>query len=220
MQVFPDFEEQIPCNSVSDRGVVEVRVFLQVISYFVANGVAAAEKQRAILLRACGASIYRLIRSLVALAKPTDRSFGEPVEFVWTHHNSKPSAIVQRFKFNSCRRRQGETVAMFVAELRRLTKYCEFGASLDDMLRDRLVCGINDERIQRRLLGEPTLTFARALELSQAQESASRYARDLQQKSPAESVHVIRSGKEAESSESEAGLCYRCKGRHAASDCH
>lgn len=108
---------------------------------------------------------------------------------------------------------------MFVAELRRLTEYCDFGASLDDMLRDRLVCGINDERIQRRLLGEPTLTFARALELSQAQESASRYARDLQQKSPAESVHVIRSGKEAESSESEAGLCYRCKGRHAASDC-
>ena len=37
--------------------------------YFVANKVGAAEKQRTILLNACGAATCRLIRSLVAPAK-------------------------------------------------------------------------------------------------------------------------------------------------------
>ena len=187
--------------------------------YFVANGVGAAGKQRAILLSICGATTYRLIRSLVAPDKPSDRSFVELVELVRAHHNPKPSATVQRFKFNSRHRRQGESVVAFVAELRQLTEYCDFGASLDDILCDRLVCGINDERIQQRLLAETNLTFQRAFELAQALEAAARHARDLQQKSPVESIHAIRSRKEAESSDSEEGECYRCKGRHAANNC-
>jgi len=40
------------------------------------------------------------------------------------------------------------------------------------MLRDRLVCGINDPIIQCRLLAEKALTFKTAMELSQGMESA------------------------------------------------
>ena len=40
------------------------------------------------------------------------------------------------------------------------------------MLRDRIVCGINDVRIQRRLLAEPGLSLAKALELALALETA------------------------------------------------
>ena len=113
-------------------------------------------------------------------------------------------------------------MATFVAELRRLTKYCDFGITLEDMLRDRLVCGVNDDRIQRRLLSELNLTFARAFELAQALESAEKHAKDLQQKQPSASIMAIRTKKETgdmESSDSDGGLCYRCKGRHAASTC-
>ncbi len=85
--------------------------------------------------------------------------FEELVALVRDHHNRKPSVIVQRFRFNTGLRRQGETVAAFVAELRQLTKHCDIGISLDDMLRDRLVCGIEDSRIQRCLLAGPELVF-------------------------------------------------------------
>ena len=38
-----------------------------------------------------------------------------------------------------------ESVAAFVTELRALAKHCNYHAdSLDSLLRDRLVCGIND----------------------------------------------------------------------------
>ena len=58
---------------------------------------------------------------------------------------------------------------MFVADLRKLTEYCEFGDSLNDMLRGRLVYCINHERIQQRLLSEgssPSLQKALDIALS------------------------------------------------------
>ena len=66
-----------------------------------------------------------------------------------------------------------ESVAKFVAELRRLSAFCEFGTTLNDMLRDRLICGINDSRMQRSLLAaEKDLTFKDAFAKAQAMESA------------------------------------------------
>ena len=59
---------------------------------------------------------------------------------------------MQRFKFNTRFRKPGESIASHVAELRSLSEHCDFKSTLEEMLRDRLVCGINDEQIQRRLL--------------------------------------------------------------------
>ena len=65
-----------------------------------------------------------------------------------------------------------ESVAAYLAELKTLSEHCSFGDSLDDMLRDRIVCGIQDQRAQRRLLAEPDLTLKRVFEVAQAIESA------------------------------------------------
>ena len=75
----------------------------------------------------------------------------------------KPSAIVQQLKFNTRSQQPGETIAMFLAELRHLSEHCEFRLTLDERLRDRLVCGVRDIRIQRRLLAEPKLILKQAL---------------------------------------------------------
>ena len=70
----------------------------------------------------------------------------------------------------------------FVAGLCRLSEYWQFASTLDDMLRDRLVCGIRDNHLKQRLLAETDLTFQKALDISQAIEAAERNARDLQAK--------------------------------------
>ena len=54
---------------------------------------------------------------------------------------------------------------MYLSELRALAQWCKFGDTLDDMLRDRLVCGVNEETIQRRLLAESGLTLKRPSKL-------------------------------------------------------
>ena len=105
--------------------------------FFLANGIEEEERQRSILLSVCGAKTYKLIRNLATPRKPGDLSFKELVTLVQEHHNPKPSVIVQRFKFHTHSRKEGVSVAAFVAELRQLSEYCEFGPVLDDMLRDR-----------------------------------------------------------------------------------
>ena len=118
----------------------------------------------------------------MAPTKPTDRTFADLVKIVKNHQQPPPPTIVQRFYFNTCIQEMEETVSEFVAGLRRLSECCQFAATLDDMLRDRLVCGIRDRRLQLRLLAETDLTFQKALDISQAIEAAERNARDLQSK--------------------------------------
>ena len=79
-------------------------------------------------------------------------------------------------------------MAQFVTELKRLSEYCSFGETLDDMLRDRLVCGVRDSRLQRRLLTEKDLTFAKAFELAKLAELAERSAGKVQAVFPCQGI--------------------------------
>ena len=97
------------------------------------------------------------------------------------HFNPTPSETVQRSKFHSRVRRPEETIAAFVADLRSLAEFCNFGSSLDDMLRDRIVCGVNNRKIQQTLLSEKTLTLKKALEVAQGWETAAKNAKVLSQ---------------------------------------
>ena len=115
-----------------------------------------------------------------------------------------------------------EGIAKYVAELRRMTEHCKFGDSLD-MIRDRLVCGINNEKIQRRLLAEPELTYKRAVELSLAMESASKHVEDLGAKRAFAEVEdptkIHRINNREANQKSSPSDCYRCGGNHAANSC-
>ena len=48
------------------------------------------------------------------------------------------------------------------------------------MLRDLIVCGCNDKRLQWKLFPETDLDFNKALKIAQAIETAEREAKDLQ----------------------------------------
>jgi len=121
------------------------------------NEITEATKKHAIFLSSVGASMYALLRSLVAPSKPGEKSFAELITTLSNHFQPAPSPIVERFKFHSRSRKPGESVADFVAELRRLSEHCKFENTLNDMIRDRLVCGIDDDALQKRLLAEPDL---------------------------------------------------------------
>ena len=90
-------------------------------------------------------------------AGPADASFKDIVKLLTEHYQPKPSRVVQCYLFNSCIHKQGESVAIYVAELKHLSEHCEYAATLNDMVCDHLVCGINDSHIQCRLLAEPDL---------------------------------------------------------------
>ena len=87
--------------------------------------------------------------------------------------------IAERFHFHCRQQAAGESVANYVAELRKLALHCQFGPYLMEALRDRLVCGLRSETQQKRLLAEHELTFYRALAIAQSMEAADRDAHTL-----------------------------------------
>ena len=192
--------------------------------YFTANDIVGGDKQRAILLSSVGASTYQLIRNLISPEKPMEKSFDEIVKVIAVHHQPPPSMIVQRFTFNSRCRRSGESISSYIAELRKLSEQCEYGDSLKDMLRDRLVCGIDDQRMQRRLLQEVKLTFTQARDMVLAMEAADRNAHELEQAMPPGTVHELSDDsrcqfKGGSRGGSGASSCYRCGGKHVVDKC-
>ena len=186
--------------------------------YFAVNDVDNAGKQRKILLSGCGAPTYQLIRNLLAPVKPTDKSFYELVKLVKDHHQPPPSEIVQRFSFHSRTRRNGESVSAFVAQLRKLAEYCAFGDTLSDMLRDCIVCSINDQEVQRRLLAETRLTHDKAFALAQALEAADKSAKELEK---GLGIHAVfpHTRPRGTTPSSHKQKCYQCGGtNHASQD--
>ena len=188
--------------------------------YFAANEIKDANKQRAIQLSVCGSKTYGLIRDLLQPQKPGDVELKEILEKLENHFSPKPSVIVERFKFHSRSRLEGENIAEFVTGLRRLSEHCKFGTTLEDMLRDRLVCGISDDRIQRRLLGERELTFEKAVEIATATKMASRNVMDLGGKMPSSDNNVNKVEEEIAPPKFQPKReCYCCGGNHDPSSC-
>ena len=178
-----------------------------------------AAKRRSTFLSVVGPSSYKLLRSILAPVKPSEKTFEELTEVLKTHYNPPPSEVMQRFRFNTRSRKPGESVATYVAELRRLAEFCDYGVTLDKMIRDRLVSGINDDNIQKKLLSEPRLTYTRALEIAQGAKEAEKNLREMrtprrerdvagvETTNKPEPVHRI-SGKQLRKPSS--GCCYCC----------
>ncbi len=150
--------------------------------YFVANGIDAEVKKVAVLLTMVGAKAYSLMSNLVAPAKPSTKTYAELVAAMRGHLKPRPLTIAERFKFHRRNQREGESVPQYVAELRQLADRCKFEGHLDQALRDRLVCGLRQEAIQRRLLTMEGLTLAKAYETAQGMEAADLHAGELQAK--------------------------------------
>ena len=105
------------------------------------------------------------------------------------HFEPKTNVIYERYIFNSCKQENTENIESYLARLRKLAATCEYGALLDEMLRDRIVIGISDNQIPARLLRESKLTLQKALEICRSSEQANLH---LQQMDPAESAHYIK----------------------------
>ena len=85
--------------------------------YLIANGVEDVAKKRAIFLSNIVPQTYKLLSSLVAPVAPGEKSYNDLVQAMTDHHCLLPSEIVQRHRFNTRSRQQGETVAMYVSVL-------------------------------------------------------------------------------------------------------
>ncbi|XP_046679347.1 uncharacterized protein LOC124366789 [Homalodisca vitripennis] len=85
--------------------------------------------------------------------KPLSKTVDDLVKLIQEHLYAKPSFIAERYKFSKRNQREGKTVAEYIACLKKLLAYSEFGAALNDYARGRL-SGIKSESTKQGLLGD------------------------------------------------------------------
>ena len=79
----------------------------------------------------------------------------------------------ERHVSNTRNQKPGETIDEYVTDLRSKAKTCEFGDLTESLIRDRLVCGIINDKTRSRLLKKADLTLAGALDICHADEVTS-----------------------------------------------
>ena len=183
--------------------------------YFEANSVVPA-KQKAVFLIVIGTKNYTLLSNYYAPDQPKDQTLENLIATLETHLEPEPIFIAERFLFYKWDQKPGESISDFVAELRRLTANCQFGAHLDDALRDRFVCGIYIESIQKELLTKKTLSMEEAVKLALSLSSAEKTSHAmhdgklLQTSTAVHSMHRPSSSSSSRPNGMQTHTCYRC----------
>ncbi|CAB4007397.1 Uncharacterized protein K02A2.6, partial [Paramuricea clavata] len=164
--------------------------------------------------------------TLASAEKPADKNFDEIVSTLQKHLNPKPLEIAERFRFYKINQQEGQSILSYIAELKKLTTHCNFGSNLEETLRDRLLCGLSNQQIQKRLLAESKLKFSKAVDIAVAMETATRDATEIHSKGREEKplgldkLTLNRPSNSSDRGPPSPVVCYRCGANtHVATEC-
>ena len=106
------------------------------------------------------------------------------------------NVINERYKFNDRKQEPHESIDVHVAALRALAATCEFEELKDEMICDRLVCGIADNSVRRKLLQEPKLSLEKCLDICRSAEATSAHLKAISGQSsstgtPVDNVNAV-----------------------------
>ena len=94
------------------------------------------------------------------------------------HFSPQKNITYQRYLFNTCSQ-NGRPFDDFLIDLRNKARTCEFENLQDSLIRDRIVCGIDDKNIRERLLRDNNLTLDRATAIVKASETSKSQVHEL-----------------------------------------
>ncbi|KAI9552567.1 hypothetical protein GHT06_020422 [Daphnia sinensis] len=97
--------------------------------------------------------------------KPVLDKFGD-------HFEPLKSEVFERFKFLRRHQLPGESFDSWIVCLRGMAKGCNYGASVESVLRDQVVLGVADSQTREKLLFEKTLTLAKACDIVRSCEAS------------------------------------------------
>ncbi|XP_054917255.1 uncharacterized protein [Dermacentor andersoni] len=208
-------EYRLGTNASWDEYVERLEMFCE------ANKIAKEEQKRAVLLSCCGEEAYGLIVTLVKPSRPTAATYEEIKTAVRKHLHPRPSELYARFLFYKRNQAAEESVADYVTALRKLAEDCGFGDEqlpLDIMMRDRFVCGLQNEAVQQRLIAEHDLTFNVAYDMAATAEATAKQQQDIRMQGRDEAKDrqgMIQATRTKQDATAEGSSCYRCNGKHA-----
>ena len=111
------------------------------------------------------------------------------------------NVIMDRHAFNTTNQKQHESIQSYVSTLKVMARKCDFGTLHDELIRDRLVCGIHSDAVRTQLLKEKKLTLHLAIEICMLHERSEKGNRELKRETEVFTVQF--------------NTCTNCGGQHA-----
>lgn len=189
-------------------------------AFFEGNGITEDNKKRALLVTALSTHTVDVLSGRCAPDKVNELSYPQVIALLKQHFSPQPNEIAQSYKFFTRNQLPGEPVKDFVVAIRQIADTCNFGASLDRMLRDRIVCGLHNVGVRRQLLAKPQLTRSEAEEIAISTEMAEANAQEIVSPTAEASVHALGGQSYRPRSRPQIVGCYRCGAKgHGPEDC-
>lgn len=99
----------------------------------------------------------------------------------------RKNVAMEAYKFNMITQKEKQSFAEFETELRKQIQYCEYSCSCgikydDRMLRDRIIVGVHDKKLQLKLLDGRDETLAKVIDTCKVFEAANQHKQMLEAK--------------------------------------
>jgi hypothetical protein len=177
-----------------------------------------------ILLNIIGEEGVEIFNSL-NLSDQDNQNYEKVIEEFEKYVTPKKNEVYERFVFYCRKQEQEERFEHFLTDLRRLAKSCDFKISEEEMIRDRIVLGVNNKIVQEKLLAIDKLTLQRAISVCRSYEATMSQMKELHGQGQELKIDVVKqksnqkTQKEPTTKKNEIFKCKRCETKHKAREC-
>lgn len=110
------------------------------------------DRKRAVFLAVVGSKTFTHLKDLLAPKKPGEATLNKLMKALQDFYTPKRNVLSERYAFRNRKQIAGESLAEYIAALKGLEATCEFGATLEEQLRDQLVYGVTNKDLRGKLL--------------------------------------------------------------------
>ena len=131
------------------------------------------QERQATIVTIIGMAALDLYESLPFAAEDEKYDLTTTLDYLEDHFVGRANVSYERFVFNTRKQQAGETFVQYLAALRQQANLCDFSSiTPDQILRDRLVCGVRDESLRQALLSKSTLTLEQCIQMCRVREQS------------------------------------------------
>ena len=156
----------------------------------------------ALFLHAIGHKALKIYNAMNFVAPASRDKLDDILKKFDEYFIGETNETYERYTFNSRNQEAGETIESYVTVLRTLAQTCNFCDCIkDSLLRDRIVLGVTNNQMRKRLLEQRELTLKKCIDICKSIESSSSQLKTLGGEKAA-AVHKVRKSSSRQKSDS------------------
>lgn len=144
----------------------------------------------ALLVHTMGEEVVRLYDTFELTAEQR-ASYETVMNKFESYFVPKERTSVETYKFNQRVQGTTETFDSFVTDLKRMSARCDFGTLKDRLICDRIVQGVRDSQVKKRMLTEDMLTLDKAIMIGQSLEQMKEGLRVMTDKEDGAEINTV-----------------------------